>query len=138
MTPNNWKDFINKLFVKEDGTRQRATITLKIIDQAGHELEIPNISVAHTDRLVDIFKKIGDTSQQAEQAPVQEAPKKLKVMNIEHITYRNKEHKTLEYIVRRMEDDSFVVVILSTGETIEAGTATHKGVVKKYKKNFLS
>lgn len=136
MNPDDWKAFINHLFVNTDGTRKAALLTITIEAEDG-KLNLPPLSVAHTDTLQQIFVKASQLpptqqEQTAEQTPTEqhEATGRLKTVNVEHI----KQGKT-EYIVYRMIDDSFRVV-KANGDVVTPNTIVYNKVVKKYREQF--
>jgi hypothetical protein len=130
MHPDDWKDFINNLFVSTDGRRKSAVIGITLEVEEG-KLTLPPVEVAHTDTLQQVFIKVAQLSASATKTATEEDPaKQLKTVNVEHI-----QHGNTEYIVYRLSDDSFNV-IKSTGEVVTPKGIIYNTVVKKYREQF--
>jgi NhaP-type Na+/H+ and K+/H+ antiporter len=132
MNTDDWKDFINNLFVSTDGRRKSAVIGITLEVEEG-KLALPPVEVAHTDTLQQVFIKVAQllASPTKKATATEEDPaKQLKTVNVEHI-----QHGNTEYIVYRLSDDSFNV-IKSTGEVVTPKGIVYNTVVKKYRKKF--
>ncbi|WP_367390148.1 hypothetical protein [Lewinella sp. LCG006] len=133
MQPDDWKAFINNLFVDADGRRKSAIIGLTLEVETG-KLTLPPVEVAHTDTLQQVFIKVArlsTSSTKADSTGKEEAPApQVKTVNVEHI-----QHGNTEYIVYRLSDDSFNV-IKSTGVVVPPKTIIYNTVVKKYREQF--
>ena len=133
MNPSeDWRDFINKLFVNSNGKRKSAIIGLRITTAEG-ELQLPDIEVSHTNTLQEIFLKVHRLSSintQPETVHERTSQSVAKTINVEHIFHGN-----TEYIVYRRSDDSFDVVKLD-GTVMEKGKVIFNTVVKKYREKF--
>lgn len=134
MNPDQWKDFINALFVRPDGSRKSAMISLTLKTAQG-ELTLPSMEMRHSDTLQDIFRSVRDldlmpqSNDDSNPVPTQVA-QRLKAVNVEHI-----QHQSSEYLVYRMNDDSFQVR-KSDGQLVQPKTIIYNSVVKKYREKF--
>lgn len=133
MQPEEWKDFVNALFVNIDGTRKAAQLKLTI-EANGSKLPLPELTVAHTDTLQQIFVKVRQlTDNVPADAPEEQSAvptDRIKAVHVEHI-----KHGNTEYIVYRMSDGGFRVVKTS-GEEVQPKTIIYNTVVKKYREQY--
>jgi hypothetical protein len=136
MNLDEWKAFVNNLFVDKNGKRKPAVIALTL-ESGDAKLVFPPVEVAHSDTLQQVFIKVDKVLAKANSAATAhkedngvDIGNRLKAVNVEHITHGN-----TEYIVYRMSDESFRVVKTS-GEVVAPKGIIYNTVVKKYREKF--
>ncbi len=134
MNPDDWKEFLNGLFVNADGSRKSAVVSLTLEVGEG-KLTLPGVEIAHTDTLQQVFLKVDrlfaqSTNSDAAGEQEENLTDRIKPVNVEHI-----QHGNTEYIVYRMSDESFRVA-KPNGEVVTPKTIVYNTVVKKYREKF--